>query len=318
MIGRFGFVPVSVLRLSRGARSRQLFNLLGERARAVRGAESRSRLDAKVTAAGRARAEERLARGMFGSVVESETSRDRQTDAMGSVMAAELVEFVLRYYARTGQTVLDPFAGHGVRMQVAWQLGMPYYGYDICDEFVDYIEAVIAKIDDDTTTLSVTRGDTRHPDAVPDGIGDVCFTSPPYWDVEYYGPEPGQLGAPGTTYTEFMVSMTDVARAWLPKFRPGAYVVINVNDIRRDGRLISYHSDTIRAWSDAGYVLHDTWIVEGLVAQLPRAFGVRSNMKRIAPKVHEYLLVFRVPAGASGAESDRNGSDGDTAALTTG
>lgn len=89
--------------------------------------------------------------------------------------------------------------------------------------------------------------------------------------------------------------MEDVARAWLPKFKSGAWHVVNVNDFRREHKFYPYHADTIQLFTRAGWVLHDSWIVWGLVGGLPRAFAVDFNMKRIAPKIHEYVLVFKKP-----------------------
>jgi hypothetical protein len=290
MIRRFGFVPTSVLRLRRGTASRAVYNLPHEQARLAGGAESPQRVDAKRSAAARAAAEERLALGLLGSVNEGGGGKHRTTV---SVMAAELVEFFTRYYGRAGQTYIDPFAGHGVRMQVAWQLGLHYYGMDACAEYVDFMDQVIRRIDDGSTTLRVIRGDSRRPDDIPDGIGDLCFTSPPYFDTEIYGPEAEQIGRPGTTYDEFLSSLASIAQAWRPKFRDGAWLILNVNDLRRDGRFLPYHADSIRVWTSGGFELVDTWIVDGLVGGLPKAFAVSWNLKRIAPKVHEYGLVFR-------------------------
>lgn len=294
MLRKFGFIPLSVLRMHRGQLSQRLFNLPGERAKGIRGSDSVARIDTKKSDAARARAEERRSLGMFGGVQEAAAAQGRE---VGSVMAAELVDFVAKYYSRRGKVYLDPFAGHGVRMQVAWRLGMPYYAMDASAAYVDYSHAVAERLlaENDDTPLVVVRGDSRTPtDEIADGIGDFSFTSPPYWDVEYYGPEPEQLGTVGVSYDEFIVGMRDVYEQWHRKFKPGAWVVLNVNDLRRDGRFYAYHADLITELSTVGYELHDTWIVEGLVAQLPRAFAVSFNLKRIAPKVHEYLLVFRV------------------------
>lgn len=294
MLRKFGFIPLSILKLSRGQLSRSLFNLQAERGKVIRGSESRHRIERTKTEQGREVAETRAALGLFGGVSEARPNGRE----VGSVMAAELVDFVARYYSRAGKMYLDPFAGHGVRLQVAWQLRMPYIGMDASHAFVDYIESVVRRLNeqDASTPLTIIRGDSRHPDLVPDGVGDFSFTSPPYWDVEHYGDEPEQLGTPGVSYETFLDGMRDIYAAWLPKFKPGAYVVLNVNDIRRDRKFYAYHADLIHVMTQAGYELHDVWIVDGLVANLPRAFAVSFNLKRIAPKVHEYLLTFRVPS----------------------
>lgn len=275
---KFGFVPVSVISIHRGELHQRMFHYGRENGKQTSKGKRAER--------GGIYADKRLKISGGGSRTE-----DGQA---WSVMPAELVAFFVRYYARPGDTYLDPFMGQGVQMQVAKLLGLHYYGYDLSDEFFRYIAAVKGKIDDDATTIQITHGDSRTPDTIPDGIGDFSFHSPPYWDIEFYGEEAGQLGYK-QTYADFLTGMEDVARAWLPKFKAGAWHVVNVNDFRKDGRFYAYHADTIALFQRAGWVLHDTWIIEGLVGGLPKAFAVDFNLKRIAPKVHEYALVFRKP-----------------------
>lgn len=295
MIARFGLMPVSILRLSRGALSRSLFNLPSEKRRgSIGGNLGMARVDPDAdykSARSKATAKNRKALGVVGGAP-GMTKLVDGARATVSVMPGELVDFVLNYYGTPGQMYLDPFAGQGVQLQVAALRGFDYIGMDACVEYVDYIETVIDRMRP-TTTAVVHRGDSRFPDLVADRIGDVCFTSPPYWDTEYYGPEAEQLGAGSVSYEDFMVGMEDVYRAWLPKFKPGAWVIVNVNDIRRRQVFYPYHADTTLALRAAGYAIHDTWVVEGLISGLARIYSVRNNLRRIAPKIHEYLVVAR-------------------------
>ncbi len=284
---RFGFIPKSVLReISRGALSKSMYLYQQESPERSASGTKRMGQQSVGTALAEQRLQERQSFGVLGKVGQS-----GHGSAMASTMPAELVQFFIRYYAAPGQTYLDPFMGQGVQMQVAKRCGLHYYGYDLSTEFYRYIAAVRDRIDDGTTTLCITQGDSRYPDEVPDGIGDFSFHSPPYWDIEYYGDEPEQLG--NGSYAEFLGGMESVARAWRPKFKAGAYHVVNVNDFRRDGCFYPYHADTITLFRRAGWTLVDTWIIEGLVGGLPKAFAVDFNTKRIAPKIHEYALVFR-------------------------
>lgn len=287
---KFGTVPLSILKIHRGEWSRRMFEYQKENpARHHDNEKSREKLD-------------RLYRSGYADLKTGKSSGDMVSQVKcgrgsggTSIMPAELVAFFARYYARKGDVYLDPFMGQGVQMQVAKLLSLHYYGYDLSDEFFRYIEAVRRKIDDGKTTIRITHGDSRDPSEIPDNIGDFSFHSPPYWDIEFYGEEAGQLGY-RQTYEDFLVGMEDVARAWLPKFKPGAWQVVNVNDFRKDGRFYPYHADTISLFRRAGWQLTDTWIIEGLVGGLPKAFAVDFNLKRIAPKVHEYALVFRKPS----------------------
>lgn len=283
MVERLGFVPLSLLRVSRGALHRSLYHFAGERGKAT----SKGRRAEK----GGVFANARMKISGGGSRSAATPRHSSRSTAALSIMPAELVAFFARYYAEAGATYLDPFMGQGVQMQVAHRLGMHYLGYDLSTEFFQFIDAVRKRIDNGTTRIGITHGDSRTPTEIPDDVGDFGFTSPPYWDLEFYGEEEAQLGR--NSYEDFLVGMEDVARAWLPKFKRGAVLVVNVNDFRKAGRFYPYHADTIRLFQAAGWELSDTWVIDSLVAGLPRAFAVSFNLKRIAPKVHEYALVFR-------------------------
>lgn len=323
LLARFGFIPRSIIQMGRGALSRRMFiyqaeeagrsskttrldavdDIVGEEAR-----ENHAELRAAgiVTVRARRMADvkrQRRNRQLLAEAAEDgehifvpgyDGSSDHQGRLNASIMPAELVDFFVRYYAEPGQVYLDPFMGQGIQMQVAHLLGLHYHGYDFSREFFAYIDAVRGKIDNATTRLDIHLGDSRFPTEIPDGIGDFAFHSPPYWDIEYYGDEPEQVGSTDS-YEAFLDGMRTVYAAWLPKFKPGAYHVINVNDFRRDGQFYPYHADTIRIAQEAGWIYHDMWIIDGLVGGLPRAFAVHFNLKRIAPKTHEYALVFRAP-----------------------
>lgn len=305
---RFGTVPKSILKLSRGSLSQSLYNFANEQG--------------KSTGRGK-RAKEKGGRYEQRPSLRASGGGSRHGQAW-SIMPAELVEFFVKYYARPGDVYLDPFMGHGVRLQVAHALKLHYRGYDLSEIFFPFIKRIRDKIDDKTTTLQVVQGDSREPSEVPNDCGDFCFTSPPYWDIEYYGDDEGQLGT-GKSYTTFLKGMRDVGAAWLPKFKPGAYAVLNVSDFRKDGRFYSYHADVQREWQDAGWVLHDCWIVDELVSGLAGIFAVSTNMRRIAPKVHEYAIVFRAPGEPiatsrpsqteSALEPQSNGESPDVAQL---
>lgn len=208
-----------------------------------------------------------------------------------SVMPAELVDFFIKYYARAGETYLDPFMGQGVQLQVALLRGMKYVGYDVSREFFRYIESFLPKLTVKKGDVRIFRKDARKMTDVASGSVDFTFTSPPYWDTEFYGNEPEQLGF--NSYEGFLEAMEDVAREMFRAFRPGGVAIINVNDFRKEGRFYAYHADTIALFARAGWTIADVWIISGLVGQLPRIYALQKNLLRTAPRVHEYALVFR-------------------------
>lgn len=283
MIRRFGFIPMSVLKHCRG-------NKLGSRITVYQHAGKHFDLHDPQTSKGKYAANKaRISKKIKQSLAVSTPA----TRAF-SVMPAQLVDFFIRFYAAPGQVYLDPFLGQGVQMQVAALRGMAYWGYDLNADFVRFCRAVRDRMDVGKTngspSIHLHEGDSRNPETVPDGIGDFCFTSPPYWNVEEYGLQPGQLSA--GTYKECVDGLGEIAEAWLPKFKPSAFCVVNVGDINRNNQFYPFHADVLAAWVAAGWKYHDMWI---LADMLPFAtvMAVGFNKTRRAPRCHEYAMVFR-------------------------
>ncbi len=283
MIRRFGFVPTSVLRHCRANKLKahiQLYQRAGKHFDIYAPITSQGRYQANV---------ERASRAMGVSMV-TRTPSIRSF----SIMPPSLVDFFVRYYAAPGQTYLDPFCGQGVQMQVAALRGMDYWGYDLNPDFIRFCQSVrdgmVGDHGNGSPSIHIHEGDSRFPDAVPDGVGDFCFTSPPYWNVEDYGDQPGQLSA--GSYSECLQGLQEIARAWLPKFRRAAYCVVNVGDIRHEAKLLPFHSDVLQAWVAAGWEFHDIWILADMLI-FGRTMAVPMNKLRRVSRDHEYAMVFR-------------------------
>jgi DNA modification methylase len=287
LIDRVGFVPLSILQMGRGQLHKAVYHYAKERA--VAGLNNSLREFESKGESGRGTHTERQALGVLGGRLAPQANRESV-----SIMSAELVDFLIRYYLDDG-VYIDPFAGQGVQAQVAALRGVDYYGCDLTEAYVEFTNAVLDKFPlADGQHIEVRRGDSREtPEWIPDGVGDFLFTSPPYWDIEFYSDDPEQLGTAADGYDDFVDMLADVFVAWRPKLRDGATVVLNVNDFRRSGTFYPYHTDlTVALQHTLLYRLTDTWIVSGVLGQLPRAFAVQHNTRRVAPKIHEYLLVF--------------------------
>ena len=110
---------------------------------------------------------------------------------------------LLLFYTEPGDTVVDPFAGHNSRMELCWRANRHYIGHDISHEFMEANRKIKALLHDEVYSdmflehfparITLHECDSRHM-PTPDAIGDFTITSPPYWDIEYYGDEPEQIG----------------------------------------------------------------------------------------------------------------------------
>jgi len=280
LIERWGALPMSVLTIRRGALSRRVWNWMYEEGKSGGDAvpEWRRELVEKI-------GDPRIAKS-------GHSRRGRQSF---SKMPPELVAFFLEMFCPVGGFYVDPFAAQGVQLQVAKLYGVNYYGQDVCKVFVDYCQRIAERLRKEAPglRLEVKWADSRHLE-LPDSVGDFCFTSPPYWDIEIYDDDPRQLGV-GKSYEEFLAGMETVGRELLRVMKPGGVAVYSVGDMRRNGHFIPYHADVIDLMERAGWRVHDIWILHSITANLPSLYAVKTLERGIAPKVHEYALVFVKP-----------------------
>ena len=210
---------------------------------------------------------------------------------------------LLLLYTKQGDTVVDPFAGHNSRMELCWRNNRNYFGNDLSHEFMEANHKIkkmlLSEKRDDLfgehfrASIELTEGDSKK---LPweDAVGDFTITSPPYFDLEFYGNEPEQLGTGSETYEEFLAKLGVVIKENFRVLKRGAFCVWCVNDFRRDGKFHSYHEDTANLLRAAGFCQWDIAITD-LGSPIRAAFAQQVIETKILPKRHEYCLVFRKP-----------------------
>jgi DNA modification methylase len=217
-----------------------------------------------------------------------------------SVFPQDVGRLMIEFYSKENDVIYDPFAGHNSRMSLAFNCRRNYIGVDISNEFMKdnrEIKKILLKKQD----LNLFKNKCRirlleqSSDDVnlPDEFADFTITSPPYWDIEYYGDEEQQLGK-NKTYKAFLNSITKHIEENFRLLKKGSYCCWFINDFVKDKVYYSYHSDLINIFREAGFELFTTYIID-LGRSIMSAF-VQSiiNSKRF-PKRHEYCLVFKKP-----------------------
>jgi DNA modification methylase len=197
-------------------------------------------------------------------------------------------------YSNPGDVVFDPFAGHNSRMSLCVKAGRNYIGCDLSHEFMEFNRehAEVLRKDYRQATIELHEGDSRKV-PVKKNIGDFTITSPPYWDIEYYGDEKEQLGK-STTYEEFLEGIGEVMKENFRVLKPGAYAMWFINDFRKAGKMYFYHMDILRLGEAAGFIAHDIMIVN-FGPGIRDCFLNQIMKQRILPKSHEYGVVFKKP-----------------------
>jgi len=195
------------------------------------------------------------------------------------------------------------------RMEAVWNTGRNYYGSDLSHNFMEFNRELrlflLGKKEEELFSTNncdivLNEGDSRHV-PWPNDFADFSITSPPYWDLEYYGDEEGQLGYRGNKaipYEEFLEGLGDVLAENKRMLKPGAFCAWNVNDFRKGGRFYDYHTDVILLGRKAGFDLHDM-IIFDYGTPVAQAFLTQMMSRKVMAKRHEYCIVWRKPGGPS-------------------
>lgn len=195
-------------------------------------------------------------------------------------------------YTDPDDTVFDPFAGHNSRMDLVVTAGRNYIGCDLSAEFMksNRERAKYLRGKFPSTHIELHEGDSRYLDHIKSKSADFTITSPPYWDIEFYGNEKEQLG--NNSYKGFLKGMKKVMRENYRILKYGSYAIYFINDFRRKGKFYSYHADIIRIGQEVGFRNWDILITD-LGAGIRDCFSNQVMSSRILPKRHEYGVVFR-------------------------
>uniref|UniRef100_A0A6M3JN71 site-specific DNA-methyltransferase (cytosine-N(4)-specific) n=1 Tax=viral metagenome TaxID=1070528 RepID=A0A6M3JN71_9ZZZZ len=203
--------------------------------------------------------------------------------------------YLVKMYSNEGDTVLDPFAGHNSRMELVYKLGRNYVGYDISHTFMEANRKEAKELQGEgnqailfkqSTIITLIEKDSRE---LLESSIDMCLTSPPYYDIEWYGDEPEQLGK-CQSYEDFIDDITIVLRRCYEALKPDKFCCWSINDFRRNGKFISYHSDIIQAYLKVGFSLHDI-VITDLGYPIGAAFASQLEEQKRTAKRHEYTII---------------------------
>jgi len=214
-----------------------------------------------------------------------------------STFPPDLAKRIVEFYSSKYETILDPCAGHNSRMQVTFQLDRNYIGYDICHEFMDFnrrVKKIILGEAEQTLLFDskvkiILREQSSEKLVEQNNTIDMIYTSPPYWDIEYYDDSPKQLGYK-KTYSEFLGALKQVIFECYRVLKPQKFCIFNINDFRKNNLYYMYHSDVANIMKDVGFKLWDIIIIEWQ-SSIGACFASQVVERKITAKKHEYLVV---------------------------
>tara|TARA_Y100000034_G_C6841403_1_gene380751 strand:+ start:211 stop:1119 length:909 start_codon:yes stop_codon:yes gene_type:complete len=220
-----------------------------------------------------------------------------------SIYNPDQAYFILDYYTRPGDVVLDPFMGRGTRPIITLHLDRKYIGYDTSKKTVELNQGLIErKMNDKVDNAKLIHGDGTSAESYKDFINrdlkvDAVFTCPPYYNIEKYSGEDGDLSQ--LKHNEFDDRINEMFSNLYKVIKTSSYkdvefypVIITVGSLRKGNKGII---DMDRVFQniaiDNGFVLHDKMFTENLTPGAGFTFR-RNYGYRFLTKNHETTLIF--------------------------
>lgn len=220
---------------------------------------------------------------------------------------------LIRFFTKSGDTVLDPFVGIGSTLKAACLEGRHGIGIELSPEFAglaqERLEREVAASLFDYRDQRVITGDAR--DVLPtldaDSV-DFVVTSPPYWNILHKTDHKVAQGRVSqglsTRYSEddsrdlgnimdyevFLKELIGVFAECRRALRPQKHLAAIVGDFRNKGRFHMFHSDLASGLEEVGYVLKGITI---LYQSHKRLFPYGYPAAYVPNMHHQYILILR-------------------------
>lgn len=198
-----------------------------------------------------------------------------------------LAELMYSWFCPKGGKILDPFGGEQTKGVVAGELGYKYQAVEFRQEQVDLNTAKTEQY----AGVRYTCGDSNDiSKLIKDRNFDMCFTSPPYYDLEVYSAE--DMSALGT-YEEFMQQYENIFQQCYDMLADNSFLVIKICEIRdkKTGEYRSFVADNIDMFRKIGFKYYNEIILLNAVGTV--RLRVNKSMKnRKIGKIHQNVLVF--------------------------
>lgn len=224
---------------------------------------------------------------------------------------------LIRYFTKSGQTVLDPFVGVGSTLKACAVDRRKGIGIELNPEFAELSrERLDTEIGDMLSTVEdqrIVEGDAR--DILPtiaDESVDFVVTSPPYWSIlkkedhkvrqerlanglsKDYGDDPRDL-AMIEDYEEFLEELTRLFGECARTLKSGKYMAIIVSDFRDKSRYIMFHADLARSLEKVGLEMRGLKV---LYQRHKKVFPYGYPYSYV-PNIHnQYILILQKPKKA--------------------
>ncbi|WP_163197904.1 ParB/RepB/Spo0J family partition protein [Bifidobacterium platyrrhinorum] len=216
-----------------------------------------------------------------------------------SVFDPVLAELMISWHSRTGDRIIDPWAGGSVRGVVSAALGRDYTGIELRGEQIEenrrQAPTVAANLGNPESWIDPTwvEGDsTERLGDYPDSFFDMAIGCPPYYGLEKYSDDPRDLSTmrPKDFDHAMAKTLSEMARV----LRPDSFAVFIVASVRdkRDGHILDMRRCMSEGCEAAGMTLVNDAILLNSAGNAAirciRAF----TQTRTLTRVHQEILVY--------------------------
>lgn len=242
----------------------------------------------------------------------------------GAAFPLSLAKHFINIYSKTGDTILDPFAGVGTTLDAANIFKRHSIGIELNDDFIKLfnhgIDPKDGKPNPDYRRIVIQDSAMNVQKHLPVNSVDFILTSPPYAnllnkirenfaDKDYngnpYKNQSRKLAKPyskheedlgNVSYEEYLVKMKELFLSLHQVAKVGAYntwVVRDYRDMENNIPYINLHSDLIYVAQQAGWVMWDLVIWDQSNQRKLVRLGGNKSRRFYFNIGHSFILVFR-------------------------
>ena len=199
-----------------------------------------------------------------------------------------LAEIILKWFCPKYGKILDPFGGEVVKGIVSEKLGYKYHAVEIRKKQVDENIKLAKNLGLNPIYIN---GDSKDINKLLGKYGkfDLCFTSPPYYNLEMYSTSDmsGSL-----SYHGFMKMYEAIFKECYAMLNDDRFLVVKISEIRNsDGAYYGFVPDNIKIFERIGFKYYNEIILLNAIGT--GAFRANNMFKsRKVVRLHQNILVF--------------------------
>lgn len=242
----------------------------------------------------------------------------------GAAFPITLAKHFINIYSKTGDTVLDPFAGVGTTLDAANILKRHSLGIELNDDFIKLFNQGIdpkdGKNNSDFRRIVIQDSALNLNNHIPNNSIDFILTSPPYAnllnkirenfaDKDYngnpYKNQSRKLAKPyskhdedlgNVSYEDYLIRMKELFLALYKVAKDGTYntwVVRDYRDMDNNIPYVNLHGDLINIAQQTGWVMWDFVIWDQSNQRKLVRLGGNKSRRYYFNIGHSFILVFR-------------------------